>query len=88
MSSIQRRVTIGVDPHPTTHTAAALNENGRVLGSLTVSHSSKGLKKLDTWAKGFEKRCWAVEGIGNRYIYPFVVSLLGEGEKVFAIHPT
>lgn len=87
MSSIQRLVTIGVDPHPTTHTAAALDENGKVLKSLTVSHSSKGLQKLETWAQNFKKRRWAVEGIGNAYIYPFVVSLLGEGEKVFAISP-
>ena len=89
MSSIQTEViTIGVDPHPTTHTAAALDENGRVLESLTVSHSSIGLRKLETWAKSFQKRRWAVEGIGNSYIYPFVVSLLGEGEEVYAISST
>ena len=88
MSSIQTDVvTIGVDPHPTTHTAAALNNNGKVLESLTVSHSNKGLKKLKTWGQSFGRRRWAVEGIGNSYIYPFVVSLLGEGEKVFAVSP-
>ena len=87
MSSIQRLVTVGVDPHPATHTAAALDENGKVLASLTVSHSSKGLQKLATWAKRFEKRQWAVEGAGNAYIHPFVVSMLKEGEKVFAISP-
>lgn len=88
MSSIPASVvTIGLDPHPSTHTAAALDENGKVLGSLMVSHSSKGLGKLRCWAKGFEQRRWAVEGIDNCYIYPFVASLLQEGEQVYAISP-
>ena len=87
MSSIQTGVIIGVDPHPTTHTAAALDENGKVLTSLTVSHSSKGLQKLETWAQKFQKRRWAIEGVGNHYIRPFVVSLLEQREQVYAISP-
>lgn len=88
MSLIQTSlVTIGVDPHPGTHTAAALDRNGRVLGSLTVSHSEKGLQRLQTWAEGFEERQWAIEGIGNSYIYPFVTGLLAQDEQVYAISP-
>ena len=88
MSTIQTSlVTIGVDPHPTTHTAAALDGNGRVLGSLTVSHSKMGLQKLRAWAEAFEGRRWAVEGVGNAYIYPFVTALLAQDERVYAISP-
>jgi transposase len=78
-------VTIGVDPHPKTHTAAALDDNGKVLESLTVSNSKRGLHKLKCWSQGFQKRRWAIEGIGNHYIYPFVESLLEQGEQVYAI---
>ncbi|CAA9366447.1 MAG: hypothetical protein AVDCRST_MAG93-8012, partial [uncultured Chloroflexia bacterium] len=88
MSTIQTSlVTIGVDPHPTTHTAVALDKNGSVLGTLTVSHSEMGLQKLRTWADAFEKRQWAVEGVGNTYIYPFVTALLMQEEQVYAISP-
>jgi transposase len=88
MSTIQTGlVTIGIDPHPTTHTAAALDGNGRVLGNLTVSHSKKGLQKLRVWAEAFEERQWAIEGVGNSYIYPFVAALLVQDEQIYAISP-
>ncbi len=88
MSSIPASiVTIGVDPHPKTHTAAALDDNGKVLESLTISNSKRGLHKLKCWSQGFQKRRWAVEGIGNHYIYPFVEALLKEREEVYAVSP-
>jgi hypothetical protein len=88
MNSIQASVvTIDVDPHPKTHTAAALDENGKVIESLTISNSTRGLHTLRRWARGFQKRRWAVEGIGNHHIYPFVESLLEQGEQVYAISP-
>ncbi|MDQ3397902.1 MAG: transposase [Deinococcota bacterium] len=80
-------MTIGALPHPATHTAAALDGNGRVLGNLTVSHSKKGLQKLRAWAEAFEERQWAIEGVGNSYIYPFVAALLVQDEQIYAISP-
>lgn len=47
-------VATGVDPHPTSHTAIALNGNGKVVGSSTVSRSSKGPRKPRAWSSGFE----------------------------------
>ena len=88
MSTIQTSlVTIGVDAHPATHTAVALDGNGSVLGSLTVGHSEMGLQRLRTWAEGFKERRWAVEGVGNSYIYPFVTMLLAQDEQVYAVSP-
>lgn len=88
MSTIQTSlVTIGVDPHPMTHTAVALDRNGSVLGSLTVGHSEMGLQRLRTWAEAFKERRWAVEGVGNAYIYPFVTVLLAHDEQVYAVSP-
>ena len=86
MSSIQTEVvTTGVDPHPTTHTAAALDDNGKILESLIVSHSSKGCRSSKRGRRTLESGALAVEGIGNHYIYPFVVSLLNQQERVYAI---
>jgi len=37
---------IGVDPHPGTHTAVALDMNGKELAYLTVENSEVGLQRL------------------------------------------
>lgn len=80
-------ITIGVDPHPGSHTAAALDSNGRCLGSIRVVNDAEGREKLKRWAERFSAHRWAVEGTGNSYIYPLVSDCLGQGEQVFAITP-
>ncbi len=69
-------ITIGLDPHPDSHTVAALDENGTTLASLTVSNNAEGLTQLHRFALPFSERTWAVEGAANRYILPFVSELL------------
>lgn len=89
MASIsEKKVTIGVDPHPGSHTATAVNRLGEVLGSMTVSNSTAGLKKLRKWAEQHRYRCWAVEGAGNRFVTPLVTGLLKGGEDVYSIPPS
>lgn len=80
-------VTIGLDPHPDSHTVAALDENGSMLASLRVSNDAEGLVQLHRFAFPFVERCWAIEGAANRYILPFVYELLGRGEVVHHIPP-
>ena len=80
-------VTIGLDPHPDSHTVAALDENGATLTSLTVSNDAAGLARLHQFACSFPKRRWAVEGAANRFILPFVCELLKQGEAVHHIPP-
>ena len=80
-------VTIGVDPHPGSHTAAALNEHGMLLGKLTVENNTAGLKKLKCFSAKFKQRRWAIEGLGNSYIYPFVSNCLKQDELVYGITP-
>jgi transposase len=80
-------ITIGLDPHPDSHTVAALDENGTTLASLTVSNNVEGLAQLHRFALPFVKRCWAVEGAANRYILPFVGELLERNEVVHHIPP-
>jgi transposase len=80
-------ITLGLDPHPDSHTIAALDENGTTLAFLTVSNDAEGLSQLHRFALPFGKRCWAVEGAANRYVLPFIYELLGQGEMVHHIPP-
>ena len=89
MASIcEKTVTIGVDPHPGSHTATAVNRLGEVLESITVSNSAAGLEKLRKWAEQHRYRCWAIEGAGNRFVAPLVSELLKDGERVYSIPPS
>ncbi len=80
-------ITIGLDPHPDSHTVAALDENGTTLASLTVSNDAGGLARLHQFARSFPKRRWAIEGAANRFILPFVCELLKQGKTVHPIPP-
>ena len=56
-------VVIGVDPHKRSHTAAVLDEHGRLLGQQRIPATLEGYQALHQWAGGWEEdRQWAVEG--------------------------
>jgi transposase len=55
-------VTIGVDPHKASHTAAALNEHGQLLEQQRFPATGAGYQRLLEWARSWPQRCWAVEG--------------------------
>jgi transposase len=55
-------VTIGVDPHKTSHTAAALDQHGRLLDRQHVPATLQGYQTLRGWAAQWHDRRWAVEG--------------------------
>ena len=55
-------ITIGIDPHKSSHTAVALDETGRVLGELRVAATRAMLNRLLHWADRWPERVWAVEG--------------------------
>jgi transposase len=76
---------IGLDPHPTSHTAAALNQNGRSPAVKPVENTSAGLEALRTWAEGFPERTWAIEDASNPFILEFVHASLERGERVVNI---
>ncbi|CAA9567446.1 MAG: hypothetical protein AVDCRST_MAG86-1188 [uncultured Truepera sp.] len=80
-------VTIGLDPHPDSHTVAALDENGTTLASLTVSNDTAGLARLHEFAGSFPRYRWAIEGAANRFILPFVSALIAHGETIHHIPP-
>jgi transposase len=47
------RITGGVDTHKDTHTAAALDATGRVLGNATFPASAVGYEELLAWLRRF-----------------------------------
>lgn len=82
------KFVIGVDPHPDSHTAAALDENGKVVDTLRVANTEEGYEELRQFAGRFEERRWAVEGAANPFVSPWVAQLLAAGEAVTNIHPS
>lgn len=84
-------ITLGMDPHPGSHTVAALDCNGSLLGSIKVQNTSAGLEQLHQFASQFVCRRWAIEGAGNRFVAQFVNELVAKGEAgeaVYAIAPS
>jgi transposase len=77
-------VTIGVDPHKASHTAAVLDERGRLLGQQRIPATLEGYQLLRQWAGRWPQRCWAVEGahgIGRA----LAQRLVGDGEQVLDV---
>jgi transposase len=74
-------VTIGVDPHKASHTAAVLDAQQQVLARLRVPSTRAGYQALRRWAARWPQRRWAVEnaaGLGRT----LAQWLLGDGEPV------
>jgi len=81
-------ITLGVDPHPASHTVVALDESGVSLGHLTAPNTVEGLTRLCEFSAQFTPHRWAIEGAGNHFICMFVDQLLSRGESVFSISPS
>jgi transposase len=77
-------VTIGVDPHKASHTAAALDEHSHLLGQQRIPATLEGYQLLRQWAGQWQERRWAVEGahsIGRA----LAQRLVGDGEPVLDV---
>jgi transposase len=55
-------ITIGIDPHKRSLTAAALDPHSRLLGQRRVPTTGQAAQQLLAWAAGWPERRWAVEG--------------------------
>lgn len=79
---------IGVDPHKSTHTAAALEgASHQQLDTVRIDASLSEYRRLLVWAKRFSDRRWAVEnawGLG-RHLAQW---LIGQGESVTDVPAT
>lgn len=82
------KIIIGVDPHPGSHTAVALDETGKVLGHLTVQNDEAGLGQLKLWSESYKIKMWAVEGANNSFAHSLSEGLVQQGYKVVNISPS
>jgi hypothetical protein len=55
-------ITIGIDPHKRSLTAAALDSHSRMLGQQRLPATSQAAAQLLAWAEPWPERRWAVEG--------------------------
>ena len=55
-------VVIGIDPHKSSHTAAAVDERSALLAQSRFVASKDTVHQLRQWAKVWPDRVWAVEG--------------------------
>jgi transposase len=58
-------ITIGIDPHKRSLTAAALDLHSRLLGQLRLPATGQAGRQLLAWAQQWPERRWAVEGAGG-----------------------
>ena len=62
----QSRITVGVDTHKDTHTAAVKDQLGRTVGRTQVPATPAGYRELMDWAASFgEVVEWGIEGTGS-----------------------
>jgi transposase len=79
-------VTIGVDPHKSSHTAAVLDSHQQVLAHLRVPSTRAGYRALRRWAARWSDRRWAIEnatGLGRT----LAQWLLRDAEAVVDVPP-
>jgi transposase len=80
-------VTIGVDPHKQTHSAAAVSQVGQERGRRTVPAIRSGFEALVRWARKLDQeRTWVIEDC--RHVSgPLERFLLDRGETVLRLPP-
>jgi transposase len=79
-------LTIGIDPHKRSHTAAALDARLRVVGQVRIASTRTGYRALREWASRWPKWQWAVENAGGLG-RPVAQWLLGDSERVVDLPP-
>src|ERR671921_1038808 len=81
------KVLIGVDPHKASVAVAAIDEaTGELLERAAFRQDRTGLRSLESWAKRFPERRWAVENAGGlgRHL---AGRLAASGESVVDVPP-
>ncbi len=81
-------VTIGIDPHKSTHTAVAVDRNEQQIAKLTLPANKDQTDRLLAWAEPLDPdRVWAIEsaaGLGRL----LAQQLTAAGERVVDVPPT
>jgi transposase len=74
-------ITIGIDPHKRSLTAAALDSHSQLLGQRRLPASAQAGRQLLAWAAAWPQRRWAVEGASGLG-RPIAQLLVAAGEPV------
>ena len=81
-------VTIGIDPHKSTHTAVAVDRDEHPIARLTFPACPGQTERLLAWAEPLDaERVWAIEsaaGLGRL----LAQQLVAAGERVIDVPPT
>ena len=81
-------VTIGIDPHKSTHTAVAVDRDEQQIARLTLPANKDQTDRLLAWAEPLDgDRVWAIEsaaGLGRL----LAQQLIAAGERVVDVPPT
>jgi transposase len=79
-------LVLGIDAHKRTHTAVAIDEQGKRVGSKTVPATSTGNLELVRWARSFGEHRFAVEDC-RHLSRRLERDLLRSGEALVRVHP-
>jgi transposase len=80
-------VTIGIDAHKRTHTVVVVDENGRQLGTKTISTTTRAHLELLDWVAGYgSERLWAVEDC-RHLSRRLERDLLAAGQRIVRVPP-
>jgi len=77
-------VTIGIDPHKSSHTAVAISAGEEPLGEVRVCASPSQAEQLLGWAAAWPERAWAVEGAAGLG-HLLARQLVAAGEQVLDV---
>jgi transposase len=80
-------ITIGIDPHKRSLTAAALDSHSQLLGQRRLLASAQTGQQLLAWAAAWPQRRWAVEGASGLG-RPIAQLLVAAGEPVVDVPAT
>jgi transposase len=81
-------IVVGIDPHSRVHVAAAVDEQGRLLGAIEVGASPSELARLQEWIERLpQPRLIAIEN-ARGYGLALVRLLLAQGEQLVDVPAT
>jgi transposase len=82
------KVMIGIDPHKSTHTAVAIDDDERPVGRLVLTADRAQTGRLVAWAALLgDDRTWSIESAGGLGKL-LAQQLIGAGEHVIDVPPT
>lgn len=81
---------IGIDAHPTTHTALAINRFEEEKGMFTFDNTKEGITQFLSWLPGIEQNhnniIFGIEGGGNSR-HALIANLLKDYHNIYEVNP-